>query len=98
MKSGLSRLGFGVFIFTLLLNLTIPLMVQANNWEIRREIREGAREVRRERREAVREILEADSPREVRREIREGIREVQRERREAAREVRREIIEDYFDD
>lgn len=82
----------------LLLNLQLPLMAQANDREVRREIREGMREIRRERREALREVLEADSHEEAKREIREGIREVSRERREARREVRREIINEYYDD
>jgi hypothetical protein len=80
-----------------LLNCVIPSKALAGRYDIRREMREGAREIRRERREALREILEADSPGEARREIREGIREVQRERREMRREVRREIRKTIWD-
>lgn len=81
-----------------LAHLSWPAIARADNREIRREIREGAREVRRERREAAREVLNADSPEEARREIREGMREVRRERRERRREIRREVIEEYYDD
>jgi hypothetical protein len=59
------------------------------DWDTRREMREGAREISRERREARREIRDADSRVEARHEIREGAREVSRERREARNEVRR---------
>ena len=52
--------------------------VEAQRWEVRREIAEGNREIRRERREARREILNADSEWEMRREIREGAREINR--------------------
>lgn len=64
-----------------------PALTQ--DWDTRREIREGARQISHERYEAAREIRTADSPWEARHEIREGAREVSHERREARREVRR---------
>ncbi|TWJ09219.1 hypothetical protein [Altererythrobacter ishigakiensis] len=75
----------------------IPTEVQAQSWEVRREIREGNREVARERREAAREILSCKTRKCAEREYREANREVARERREARREVMREIREDYYD-
>lgn len=75
----------------------IPVEVSAQNWEIRREIREANREVARERREAAREIRRCKDRACVEREYREANREVARERREARREVSREIREAYYD-
>ena len=75
-----------------------PAQALAQSWEVRREIREGAREVNRERREAARELRRCTTKECVRREIREGYREVNRERREARREIRREIREDIRDE
>lgn len=66
-----------------------PTEANAQYYQNRRDIREGAYEINQERREARREILTADSPMEVRHEIREGRREVTRERVEARRDIRR---------
>jgi len=75
----------------------VPTDALASRWEVRQEVREGARSVNREKREAVRELRKCQSRECARREIREGQREVSRERREARREIRREIREDYYD-
>lgn len=72
-------------------------IASAQNWEVRREIREGAREVRREKREAYRALKRCTTEECIRREVREGRREVARERRESRREVRREVREAYRD-
>lgn len=77
--------------------LAIPEAASAQSWEVRREVREGARSVARERREAIRELRRCDTRACAAREIREGRREVGRERIEARREIRREVREDYFD-
>jgi len=69
----------------------------ARSWEVRREVREGAREVSRERYEAARELRRCTTKECARREVREGYREVNRERREARREVKREVREDIRD-
>lgn len=69
----------------------------AQSWEVKREMREGAREVAREKREAARELSRCTTKECARREIREGYREVNRERREARREIRREVREDVRD-
>jgi len=79
------------------LGITAPMQASASRWEIRQEMREGARSVQREKREAEREIRKCKTRECARREIREGYREVERERREARREIRREIREDYYD-
>lgn len=81
----------------ILLGPLLPPAAQADRWEVRREVREGAREVRREKREARRELKRCDTRECARREIREGYREVQREKREARCEIRREL-RDYDDD
>ena len=75
----------------------IPSEVQAQSWEVRREIREANREVNRERREADERIRRCKDRECVEREYRKANREVARERREARREVSREIREDYYD-
>lgn len=75
----------------------LPPPAYADRWEVRRELREGAREVRREKREARRELARCETRACARREVREGYREVQQERREARREVRR-ALRDYDDD
>lgn len=77
--------------------LLSPTPACASRWEIRQEVREGAKEVRREKREAARELRKCQTRDCARREIREGYREVGRERREARREIRREVREDYYD-
>lgn len=77
--------------------MTIPVAASAQSWEVRREVREGARSVARERREAMRELRRCNTRECARREVREGRREVARERNEARREIRREVREDYFD-
>jgi hypothetical protein len=74
----------------------VPTLAGADPWEVRREIREGARSVAIERREAAREIHRCETRDCMRREIREGQREVNRERREARHEIRRERAEDYY--
>ncbi|HEX6571755.1 MAG TPA: hypothetical protein VF055_07000, partial [Steroidobacteraceae bacterium] len=74
----------------------VPTLAGADPWEVRREIREGARSVAIEKREAAREIHRCETRDCVRREIREGQREVNRERREARHEIRRERAEDYY--
>jgi hypothetical protein len=74
-----------------------PAEALASRWEVRKEVREGAKEVRREKKEAVRELRKCQTRECARREVREGYREVERERREARREIRREIREDYYD-
>jgi len=74
-----------------------PPTAYAGRWEVRREMREGAREVAREKREAHRELKRCGTRECARREIREGYHEVQREKREARREIRREL-RDYDDD
>jgi hypothetical protein len=97
MKSKSCWLRIGAFACCFLLHLGFPLVAQADVWEVRREIRQGARDVYRSRRRATRRILNADSPREVRREIRRGIRDVGRARRRARRNVRGAIIDHYYD-
>ena len=73
----------------------VPMVAGADPWEVRREVREGARGVENEKREAAREIRRCETRDCVLREMREGQREVGRERREARNEVRRERAEDY---
>lgn len=75
----------------------VPADALASRWEVRQEMKEGARSVQREKREAVRELRKCETRECARREIREGQREVARERREARYEIRREIREDYYD-
>lgn len=75
----------------------IPVEVQAQSWEVRREIREANREVNRERRDADERIRRCKDRDCVEREYRRANREVARERQEARREVSREIREDYYD-
>jgi hypothetical protein len=77
--------------------LATPMDAAASRWEVRKEIREGARDVQREKREAARELRKCQTRECARREVREGHREVARERREARREVRGEIREHYRD-
>jgi gas vesicle protein len=77
--------------------LAAPMEASASRWEVRKEIREGARDIQREKREATRELRKCQTRECARREIREGNREVSRERREARREVRGEIREHYRD-
>ncbi len=74
-----------------------PTAATAQGWEVRREMREGARSVQREKREAMRELQRCTTRDCARREIREGQREVAQERREARREIRREVREEYRD-
>ena len=73
----------------------VPTLASADPWEVRREVREGARSVEIEKREAAREMRRCGSRQCVLREMREGQREIDRERREARREIRRERAEDY---
>lgn len=82
---------------TMLVGTFAPMDALASRWEVRQEVREGARSVNREKREAIRELRKCQTRECARREIREGQREVGRERREARREIRREIREDYYD-
>jgi hypothetical protein len=79
------------------LALILPSEALAGRWEVRKEVREGARAVHREKREAAREIRRCKTRECARREIHEGYREVGKERREARREIRREVREDYYD-
>jgi hypothetical protein len=81
----------------MLVGTFVPTDALASRWEVRQEVREGARSVNREKREAIRELRKCQTRDCARREIREGQREVSRERREARREIRREIREDYYD-
>jgi len=71
------------------------MVAGADPWEVRREMREGARSVDTEKREAAREIRRCETRDCVLRELREGQREVNRERREARNEIRRERAENY---
>jgi hypothetical protein len=80
-----------------IVGLGAPLQASASRWEVRKEVREGAKEVHREKREAARELRKCQTRECARREVREGYREVERERREARREIRREVREDYYD-
>jgi hypothetical protein len=64
-----------------------PLAAGADPWEVRREVREGAREIDRERHEAAHEIRRCDTRECAKREAREGKHEVDRERREARNEI-----------
>jgi hypothetical protein len=74
-----------------------PTEALASRWEVRQEVREGAKSVRKEKKEAARELRKCQTRECARREIREGQREVSRERREARREIRQEIREDRYD-
>jgi hypothetical protein len=74
----------------------VPTVAGADSWEVRREMREGARGVEIEKREAAREIRRCETRDCVLREMREGQREVDRERREARNEIRRERAESYY--
>ena len=86
----LSAAGFCLLSFVLCA-LLAPVDANAGRWEVRKEIREGARSVERERREARRELQRCKTRECARREMREGYREVAREKREARREIRGEI-------
>jgi len=77
----------------LALALLVPDLALASRWEIRQEMREGARSVAREKREAARELRRCTTRECARREVNEGRREVARERREARREIRSEVRE-----
>ena len=74
----------------------VPTLAGADPWEVRREVREGARSVDIEKREAAREIHRCKTRECMLREVREGRREVDRERREARQEIRRERAGDYY--
>ena len=87
----------GLMVVLLATEWLAPAQAMAQSWEVRREIREGARSVAREKREAERELRRCTTRECARREIREGYREVSRERREARREIRREVREDVRD-
>jgi hypothetical protein len=87
----------GLVIALLVTDLLWPAQALAQSWEVRREVREGARSVAREKREATRELRKCTTRDCARREVREGYREVNRERREARREIRREVREDVRD-
>jgi hypothetical protein len=87
----------GLVIALLVTDLLLPAQALAQSWEVRREVREGARSVEREKREAARELRRCTTRDCARREVREGYREVNRERREARREIRREVREDVRD-
>lgn len=82
----------------LVVAIFVPPVASASRWEVRQEMREGARSVEREKREAARELRRCETRECARREIREGYREVNREKREARREIRREISKDYYRD
>lgn len=87
----------GMVAALLITDLLLPAQALAQSWEVRREVREGARSVAREKREAVREMRRCTTVECAQREAREGQREVSRERREARREIRREVREDVRD-
>ena len=70
--------------------LMAPQPAAASRWEVRKEMREGAKSVQREKREAARELRKCQTRECARREVREGY-------REARREIRREVREDYYD-
>ncbi len=74
----------------------VPLVASADPWEVRREMREGARSVDIEKREADREIRRCQTRECVAREVREGQREVNRERHEARHEIHRERSENNY--
>jgi len=74
----------------------VPVVAGAEPWEVRREMREGARNVAIEQREAAHEIRRCQTRDCVLREKREGQREVNRERREARNEIRQERAENYY--
>jgi hypothetical protein len=74
----------------------VPMVAGAEPWEVRREMREGARNVAIEQREAAREIRRCETRDCVLREKREGQREVNRERREARNEIHQERAENYW--
>jgi len=93
MRAAVCGLLIGIFVTDLL----VPAQALAQSWEVRREMREGARSVAREKREAARELRKCTTRDCARREVREGYREVNRERREARREIRREVREDVRD-
>jgi hypothetical protein len=86
-----------LFVCLLVGSLAVPSLASAQSWEVRREVREGARSVAQEKREAVRELRRCTTRACAAREVREGRREVAQERREARREIRREVREDYVD-
>ena len=73
----------------------VPMVAGADPWEVRREMREGARSVDIEKREAAREIRRCETRDCVKREVREGHREVNRERHEARNEIQRERTRRY---
>jgi hypothetical protein len=83
--------------WVVVLSITLPAPAAAARWEVRREVREGARAVGREKREAFRELQRCTTRDCARREVREGHREVAREKREARREIKREVRQDYYD-
>jgi hypothetical protein len=93
MRAAVCGLLIGLFVTELL----VPSQALAQSWEVRREVREGARSVAREKREAARELRRCTTRECARREVREGYREVTRERNEARREIRREVREDVRD-
>ena len=92
----LSAAGFCLLSFVLCA-LLAPVDANAGRWEVRKELREGARSVERERREARRELQRCKTRECARREMREGYREVAREKREARREIRGEIAENRWE-
>jgi len=81
-----------------LLAAGLPPEVRADRWEVRKEMREGARNVEREKREAYRALRRCETRQCARREMREGYREVEREKREARREIRGAMRDSHWED
>ena len=73
-----------------------PLAAGADPWDVRREVREGAREIDRERHEAAHEIRRCETRECQKREAREGKREMDRERHEAHREIQAARGQPYY--
>lgn len=73
----------------------LPALANADPYEVRREMREGARNVEMERRESAREIERCRNHGCVVRERNEARREIDRERREARNEVHYARNDDY---
>lgn len=92
LRSGCLTLGL------VLLAAVLPAESRADRWEVRKEMREGARNVEREKREAHRALRRCETRECARREMREGYREVEREKREARREIRGAMRDSRWED
>ncbi len=82
----------------LLLAAVLPAEARSDRWQVRKEMREGARNVEREKREAQRALRRCETRECARREMREGYREVEREKREARREIRGAMRDSRWED